>query len=138
LNGSLGHVALRSEHIGSTAVPGLAAKPIVDLLVAVVASEPRDLYVDPLGRLGYLFVPEAGSPDRHFFGKPPERPRAYHVHVVEAGSGQARRHLAVRDFLRVHPAEAARYAGLKREVAAGKLYKTRLRFSSKLLRTDAG
>ena len=115
---ALGDLAVRSEHIGSTAVPGLAAKPIVDLLVAVVAFEPRDLYADPLGRLGYLFVPEAGSPDRHFFGKPPERPRTYHVHVVEAGSGHERRHLAVRDFLRVHPAEAARYAALKREVAA--------------------
>jgi GrpB-like predicted nucleotidyltransferase (UPF0157 family) len=115
---ALGDVAVRTEHIGSTAVPGLAAKPIVDLLVAAVALEPRDLYADPLGRLGYLLVPEAGSPDRHFFGKPPERPRTYHLHVVEAGSGHERRHLAVRDFLRVHPGEAARYAALKREIAA--------------------
>ena len=103
----LGPTATRLEHIGSTSVPGLAAKPILDLLVSVVALEPHRRHVEPLERLGYLFVPEAGSPDRHFFARPPERPRAYHVHVCGAASECELRHLAVRDFLRAHAEEAA-------------------------------
>ena len=67
--------------------------------------------------LGYLVAPAPESPDRHFFAKPPERPRAYHVHVCEAGGEPELRHLAVRDFLRGDPDEAARYAQLKREIA---------------------
>jgi GrpB-like predicted nucleotidyltransferase (UPF0157 family) len=57
-------------------------------------------------------------PDYHFFGRPAERPRTHHVHVCEAGSEHERRHLAVRDFLRAHPDEAASYAELKRALAA--------------------
>jgi GrpB-like predicted nucleotidyltransferase (UPF0157 family) len=117
LERALGSVAVRVEHIGSTAVPGLAAKPILDLQVSVASLEPRARYVEPLERLGYLFAPNPDSPDRHFFGKPPERPRSHHVHVCEAGGEPERRHLAVRDFLRAHDDEAARYAALKREIA---------------------
>jgi GrpB-like predicted nucleotidyltransferase (UPF0157 family) len=115
---ALGEVAVRVDHIGSTAVPGLAAKPILDLQIAVDALEPPERYVEPLTRIGYLFVPAPNSPDHHFFARPPERPRTHHVHVFEAGSERELRHLAVRDFLRAHPDEAERYAALKREVAA--------------------
>ena len=114
----LGAVAVRLEHIGSTAVPGLAAKPIIDLQLSVVAIEPRARYVEPLERLGYLFAPSPESPDRHFFAKPPERPRSHHLHVCEVASDHELRHLVVRDFLRTHNDEAARYAVLKREVVA--------------------
>ena len=114
----LGALAVRLEHVGSTAVPGLAAKPILDLQLSVAAIEPRARYVEPLERLGYLFVPDPESPDYHFFAKPPERPRAYHLHVGELGSAHEVRHLAVRDYLRVHADEAARYAALKRRIAA--------------------
>lgn len=115
---AVGDVAVRLEHVGSTAVPGLAAKPIVDLQLSVTALEPRERYVAPLQRLGYLFAPAPESPDYHFFAKPPERPRAHHLHVCQAGGEQELRHVAVRDFLRSHPEEAARYAALKREVVA--------------------
>lgn len=118
LEEALGAVAVRLEHIGSTAVPGLAAKPILDLQLSVAAIEPRARYVEPLERLGYLFVPSPEWPDHHFFAKPPERPRTHHLHVWEAGSHHERRHLAVRDFLRAHDDEAARYAALKREAVA--------------------
>jgi len=114
----LGEVAVRLEHVGSTAVPGLAAKPIVDLLVSVAAVAAREAYVAPLERLGYLFVPAPQGPGLHFFARPPQRPRTCHIHVCEAGSQHELRHLAVRDFLRAHPAEAAAYAALKRRVAA--------------------
>jgi GrpB-like predicted nucleotidyltransferase (UPF0157 family) len=83
-----------------------------------VAIEQRARYVESLERLGYLFVPSPQSPDQHFFAKPPERPRSYHLHVFEVGSHHELRHLAVRDFLRVHDEEAARYAALKREAVA--------------------
>lgn len=115
---ALGEVAVRVEHIGSTSVPGLAAKPIVDLQLSVDALWPRARYVEPLERLGYLFAPVPESPDHHFFAKPPERPRTHHLHVCQAGSAHELRHVAVRDFLRAHAEEAASYAALKREVAA--------------------
>ncbi len=115
---ALGAVGVRFEHIGSTAVPGMAAKPIVDLQVSVVALEPRAPYVTPLERLGYLFARAPDSPDRHFFGKPAARPRTHHVHVCADGSAHELRHVAVRDFLRAHPREADTYAALKRELAA--------------------
>ena len=112
---------MRLEHVGSTAVPGLAAKPILDLLLSVAAIEPRQRYVQPLERLGYLFAPAPESPDFHFFARPPERPRTFHLHVCEAGSEHELRHVAVRDFLRAHDEEAARYEALKRRVAVSML-----------------
>jgi GrpB-like predicted nucleotidyltransferase (UPF0157 family) len=115
---ALGEVAVLLEHVGSTAVPDLAAKPIVDLQLSVRAIQPRERYVEPLERLGYLFVPAPESPDYHFFAKPPERPRTHHLHVCETGSEHEFRHIAVRDFLRAHADEAAKYAALKRQVVA--------------------
>jgi len=113
---ALGPVAVRLEHVGSTAVSGLAAKPIIDLQLSVTALEPRRRYVGPLEWLGYLFVPAPESPHHHFFANPPERPRSHHLHVCQAGREHELRHLAVRDFLRAHKAEAARYGALKRKV----------------------
>jgi GrpB-like predicted nucleotidyltransferase (UPF0157 family) len=113
----LGPLAVRLEHVGSTSVPGLAAKPIVDLQVSLAALEPRDAYVRPLQGLGYLFVPAPESPDYHLFARPPQRPRTHHLHVCTAGSEHEFRHLALRDFLRAHPAEAQRYERLKIELA---------------------
>jgi GrpB-like predicted nucleotidyltransferase (UPF0157 family) len=118
ISNAVGDVAVRLEHVGSTAVPGLAAKPIVDLQLSVAVMRPRERYVAPLERLGYLFAPAPESPDYHFFAKPPERPRTYHLHVCETGSEHEFRHVAVRDFLRSHPDEATRYVALKREVVA--------------------
>jgi GrpB-like predicted nucleotidyltransferase (UPF0157 family) len=109
---------VRIDHVGSTAVPGLAAKPIVDLQLSVADVDVRSLYVEPLEGLGYLFAPDPASPDFHLFGLPAARPRTHHLHVCAAGSEHERRHLAVRDCLRAHPAEADAYAQLKRELVA--------------------
>jgi GrpB-like predicted nucleotidyltransferase (UPF0157 family) len=114
---ALGGQAVRLDHVGSTSVPGLAAKPIIDLQASVAALEPQAAYVEPLEAIGYRFVPFATAPEYHFFGKPPERPRTHHLHVCLAGSFEERRHLAVRDFLRANPDEAARYEAVKREAA---------------------
>jgi hypothetical protein len=83
---TLGDLAIRAEHVSSTAVPGLAARPIVDVQLSVDRIEPRERYIRPLQRLGYLFVPAPESPDRYFFAKPPERPRAHHLHVCAAAA----------------------------------------------------
>lgn len=114
----LGNHVVSVDHVGSTAVPGLASKPIIDIQVCVKAMEPRDTYVRPLQELGYLFAPDPDSPDFHFFGKPAGRPRRFHLHVCQTGSLHEQRHLAVRDYLRAHPAEAERYADRKRELVA--------------------
>ena len=112
----LGPAAARLEHVGSTAVPGLAAKPILDLQVSVVAIEQLASYIVPLEGLGYLFVTDPEWPDFPLFAKPQERPRSYHLRLCAAGSDHELRHVAVRDFLRAHPEEAARYEALKREL----------------------
>jgi GrpB-like predicted nucleotidyltransferase (UPF0157 family) len=77
----LGHIAVRLDHVGSTAVPGLAAKPIIDLQLSVAKIDSLDSYREPLERLGYLFVPDPDSPDFHLFALPAERPRTHHLHV---------------------------------------------------------
>jgi GrpB-like predicted nucleotidyltransferase (UPF0157 family) len=107
------------EHVGSTSVPGLAAKPIIDIMPGVRTLADADRVVEGMRRLGYEYVPEfeEALPDRRYFRKGhPER--KWHVHVVEAGSEFWRRHLAFRDYLRAHPDAAEEYAALKRQLAA--------------------
>jgi GrpB-like predicted nucleotidyltransferase (UPF0157 family) len=116
---AVAEAAVRIDHVGSTAVPGLAAKPIVDLQLSVADIGARSLYVEQLEGLGYLFAPDPASPDFHFFGLPATRPRTHHLHVCAAGSEHEGRHLAVRDYLRTHPDEVAAYAELKRSLVAG-------------------
>jgi GrpB-like predicted nucleotidyltransferase (UPF0157 family) len=117
LRAELGSVALRIDHIGSTAVPGLAAKPIVDIQISVAAFEPLDAFRAPLERLGYGF--RAGNPERtkRYFREPPGTPRT-HIHVRRAGSFSEQLALLFRDFMRAHAAWAERYAELKRALAA--------------------
>jgi GrpB-like predicted nucleotidyltransferase (UPF0157 family) len=110
---ALGAAALRIEHIGSTAVPGLPAKPIVDVLVEVADAEDEPAFVPALERAGYVLrVREPG----HRMLRTPELD--VHVHVWTAGGEEARRHLAFRDRLRASDADRAAYAALKRELAA--------------------
>lgn len=114
--GALGAFALGVEHIGSTAVPGLAAKPILDLLVGVRPMPPGPEPIAALGRLGYDHLGEHGIPGRHFFAR--GWPRTHHLHLVEHGGAFWTSHLRFRDHLRAHPEEARAYAALKRELAA--------------------
>jgi GrpB-like predicted nucleotidyltransferase (UPF0157 family) len=114
IRGALGGLVIGLEHVGSTAVGGLAAKPVIDLQLAVAELGRRELVRTPLQVLGYLFVADPDSPDYDFYARPPERPRAYHLHVCQAGGRHELRHILVRDFLRAHPAEAGVYEALKR------------------------
>lgn len=108
------------EHIGSTAVPGLAAKPVIDIQATVTDLEAaRTRLIEPLEAAGYAWWDDNPDTDRLFFvkGLPPSAPhRTHHLHVMEPGPG-AIRHIAFREYLRDHPAEAARYAALKRDLA---------------------
>jgi GrpB-like predicted nucleotidyltransferase (UPF0157 family) len=114
-----GALALRIEHVGSTSVPGLAAKPIIDIQVSVPTLGPVDLYHEWLTGLGYTHF-SLGAFDLvyPFFKRPAGWPSTHHVHLCAAGSEQERDHLAFRDHLRRNPAVAAEYAGLKRELAS--------------------
>ena len=107
------------EHFGSTAIPGMAAKPIIDLLVGVRSlSKAKEFAVPPLENLGYAYWRNNPDPQRMLFvkGLPPNSPRTHHIHMVEPDSILWER-LLFRDYLCNHPAEAARYAQLKKTLA---------------------
>jgi GrpB-like predicted nucleotidyltransferase (UPF0157 family) len=108
------------EHIGSTSVRGLGAKPIIDIMAAVGRLDDARQLIEPLAALGYEYVPEheASLPDRRFFRRGLRGAGTHHLHVVELGSREWRQHLLFRDYLRAHPDTAAGYERLKRELAA--------------------
>lgn len=85
LRGALGDVALRIDHIGSTAVPGLAAKPVMDIQVSVAALDPVGPFSGPLRRLGYVYRADNTERTKRYFREPPGAPRT-HIHVRRAGS----------------------------------------------------
>ncbi len=111
-----GSLAAAIHHIGSTSVPGLAAKPIVDILVEVIDVGAVDGLGQAMSVLGYEAMGEFGLPGRRYFRKGGDQ-RTHQVHVFAAGSSEAVRHLAFRDYLRAHPEEAAAYGRLKTELA---------------------
>ena len=115
---TLGRLAKRVEHVGSTAVPGLAAKPVIDIQVSVATLEPLTTYDQPLARIGYSHVP-LGDFDVVYplFQKPANWPTTHHIHLCVIGSEQERRHLAFRDYMRDHPAVCAEYVELKQKLA---------------------
>lgn len=120
LRGALGPLAERVDHIGSTSVPGLAAKPCLDIQVSVASLNPREPVVAPLVALGFEHSIDPLEPQHEFFSRGYEAStsRRVHVHVCETGSAWERRHLAFRDELRRDPRAAAEYAVLKRQLAA--------------------
>ncbi len=107
------------EHIGSTAVPGLGAKPVIDIIVGVPVLVEAERRIPALEAAVYEYVPEYEQqmPDRRYFRKPRFGPRAFHVHCVITGGDLWIRHLAFRDYLRAHPESAAAYDSLKRQLA---------------------
>lgn len=116
---ALGDNAVAIHHIGSTAIPGIHAKPVVDLLVEVRDVAGLDARSPAIEALGYEAMGEYGIPGRRYFRKGDrEGSRTHHVHAFEAGSAEAVRHLAFRDYLIAHPEDAQRYSDLKRKLAA--------------------
>lgn len=114
-----GGLLVRCEHVGSTSVPGLAAKPVIDVLGGVRTLADADAVVPRMVSIGYEYVKkwEDEMPRRRYFVRRVRGVRTHHLHVVETGSGFWRDHILFRDHLRAHPVDAIRYAALKRDLA---------------------
>ena len=115
---ALGENVLAVHHIGSTAIPDIHAKPVVDLLIEVGDLAEVDVRSSSMASLGYEALGEYGIPGRRYFRKDDRGGRRTHnIHAFEAGSAEVLRHLAFRDYMIAHPAEAQRYSELKRKLA---------------------
>lgn len=116
LRAVLGTTAQRIDHIGSTSVPGLDAKPIIDVQISVIAFEPLDAYRIPLEQLGYVFRADNPERTKRYFREAPQHRRT-HIHVRRYGSWAEQFALLFRDYIRVHPHDAKQYAKLKYQLA---------------------
>ena len=110
------------EHVGSTSVPALAAKPVIDIMGGVVRLTDADSLIESFEAIGYQYVPpdEDAIPDRRYFRKPicsVRQSAQFHLHVAEVGGEFWTKHLLFRDYLQGNPARANDYASLKRRLA---------------------
>lgn len=120
VTGVIGHIIRRIAHVGSTAVPGLAAKAIMDMTAGVADAASAKLCRKPLARIGYTDAAPQPDEDASWYyclGKHPPGGYRYHLHLIEFPSAFWDKHLLFRDYLRAHPDEAQAYAHLKRELA---------------------
>jgi GrpB-like predicted nucleotidyltransferase (UPF0157 family) len=124
--GTLGELVVAIEHVGSTSVPGLAAKPIIDIDVVIQSHAELPAVMDGLTRLGYRHKGDLGVPGREAFGRDgaDDVPRdgsgrrwpAHHLYACASDSRELRRHLAFRDWLRSNPEVAHEYGNLKQRL----------------------
>ena len=112
---ALQHVGVAIEHVGSTAVPGLAAKPIIDIMIGVREQADGDRCVEPLEAIGYEYRGEGDIPGRLHFRR--GDPRSHHLHLVERHSDFWKGHILFRNLLREDADVARQYEALKRELA---------------------
>ncbi len=113
---TLGALATAIEHVGSTAVPELAAKPIIDIDVLLRSDTDLPLVISKLAALGYEHKGDLGILSREAFRAPPDD-FSHHLYVCLPDSQEYKRHVAFRDYLRTHPEDANAYASLKRKLA---------------------
>jgi GrpB-like predicted nucleotidyltransferase (UPF0157 family) len=116
LREALGAIALRIDHIGSTSITGLAAKPIIDIQISVAEFEPLDLYRLPLEKLGYVFRAMNPELTKRYF-REQAGARRTHIHVRRSGSWAEQFALLFRDYMRIHDEDAQAYAKLKYDLA---------------------
>ena len=117
LKNSIGFLNPVIHHIGSTSVPGLSAKPIIDILLEVDEPDCLDTHIKILETIGYHGRGENGIPGRRYFDKGGDH-RTHQIHAFKRGGFDITRHLAFRDYLCSHPQVADEYACLKKQVAA--------------------
>lgn len=116
---AVGGVAIRIHHIGSTAIPHIKAKPIIDILLEVASLEALDAKNQNLESLGYEAMGEFGIAERRYFRRSDAAgQRTHQIHAFEAGVPNVTRHLTFRDYMRAHPSAAAEYGALKVRLAA--------------------
>jgi GrpB-like predicted nucleotidyltransferase (UPF0157 family) len=109
-------IAVALEHVGSTAVPGLSAKPIIDLDIVIPLRSEVPLMVARLAALGYEHAGNLGIEDREAFSTPANQP-AHNLYLCPRDSSALRNHIALRDHLRTHPPDVAAYTSLKQRLA---------------------
>lgn len=112
---ALGEHIIRIEHVGSTSIPGVPAKPILDILVGIQDFDESRVCVGPMIGIGYRYRGENGIPRRHYFVK--GDPSTHHIHMVEVQSDNWKVTLRFRDLLRMHPHLASEYAREKEHLA---------------------
>ncbi len=121
LSEALGESALSIEHIGSTSVVGLSAKPIIDIDVVINSVDELDTVIQKLDVIGYEFEGDLGIEDRYAFKyKDKEHLQKHHLYVCSKTSIELHRHIVFRDYLRTHPNDVILYGNIKKEAA--KLY----------------
>jgi GrpB-like predicted nucleotidyltransferase (UPF0157 family) len=119
LRAVLSDMAIELHHIGSTAIKGIYAKPIIDMLLIVQDLPSLDTRSSHICELGYQAMGEFGIPERRYFRKDsPAGERTHHLHAFVHGSAGALRHLAFRDYINHHPDAAQQYSALKQTLAA--------------------
>ena len=115
----LGGRILATEHIGSTAVPDLGGKNIVDMMAGVSSLEEAKRCLAPLESIGYTeVIPQVDNADWYYCLEKSQQALGYHLHLVRFGSGYWKKHVIFRDFLRKNPEVAQEYYALKKELAA--------------------
>ena len=127
LANALGEMILDIQHVGSTSIVGLCAKPVLDIAICVENFEKAFETVAPLEAIGYAFRGEFGLPRRHYFIK--GSPRTHQVHMWEIASDDWKRHIAFRDYLRANDDARDRYAAMKREMS--RIAKTRQEYQDR-------
>ena len=104
------------EHVGSTAIPGQRAKPIIDMMAAVHSLNELDSFLPQLSNYGYQII-ETGMPNRHFLRRQDASSQTFHLHIVELSTWDERNERLMRDYLLEHPQEVNAYGKLKDELA---------------------
>ena len=112
----LNDIIVDIHHIGSTAIPGIKAKPVIDILVEVKDIEAVDRYNNKMEELGYEVMGEYGIPKRRFFRKG-ENKRTHHIHIFQVGNEEIERHINFKEYLIAHPDKAREYSKLKEKLA---------------------
>jgi GrpB-like predicted nucleotidyltransferase (UPF0157 family) len=112
-----GGVLVRIEHIGSTSIPGMSAKPIIDIMIEATALPEVDSLNDDMRELGYAARGEHGIPGRRYFRKGTDLNHTHHVHVYQTGNPNLLAHAAFRDYLTANPQRALDYRCLKERLA---------------------
>ena len=115
---ALGPLALDIEHVGSTSVRGLDAKPTIDILVGAHSLDLPESVIGRMAQIGYEYRGEMGVPGRRYFRKGHRYPRSFNVHIAIWRGQLWNDNLAFRDYLRDHPERAREYADLKRQILA--------------------
>lgn len=136
-----GQEALEIQHVGSTAIPGILAKPIIDIALIVHSLKKARRYEEKLKEIDYIIKKDDARKERLFFTKGPEKKRTHYLHVGQCGSGYAEEMILFRDYLRQHKNIAEKYSDLKKNLAKKYFNKRELysvgksEFVKKIIRT---